>query len=940
MQAGHGQFDRHNRRWQHPSAIAARQPVYLSWLVQVKRASGFLVLLLCGCLGLLSSGCARLQLPAIDPNGNSIFLPCPTTTQLTLPSLHGHRGQPGIIPQPAFAAPTMPPPCIDGSCNTDSKGTKHQLLKQHKLGQKIENHFRSPGKAGEIQMTPMRVVAPVGGEVVLLAGICGPDGYLVKREPLEWMLAPSSVGTFIEVGDDSPGHLISSLSLHRAPKVEKLGVDFAKGQTSSKETLIDRGSPDCKDDIKLKEGQTWLSISSPNEGVSRITVLAPDSQIWDRRRQTATIYWVDGQWEFPPPQIKRSGEMLQFVTRVTKAEALVPAEDWIVQYTILDPSVARFEPATGSDPARIRVNKDAQAIVQVVAATDAQGQPARGTTPILIDVIRPAQPSDNLPELTLGSGQTFATFSSPGLNLQAFGNEVGSVGEQITYVASLGNPGDVPAENVQLVMNIPAGTRLVSAIPEPSSATNTGLVWDQGVLDAHRQLDVSAVLEALRPGTYDVVFQAAAAGNLSANSPVRTEIVEASIDLRFDPIAGAAQAEIGQLIEYAIDVKNTSRQTLTDLRIAIESDPGLPEAETGRNEVEKNISYLQPGETQAMQVNFVVRQAGQLGAKVRVYAGQNLLAERTTSVRGAEPAPKRPDVGINIEFPKTIRVGSTVDATVTLRNPGQVRLTGLNVELSWDPSLRATYVDRDNAPRFRLGADGRSAVWSAQDLLPPMSSSSGDMIRPITISFECIAPVTQGTLSAKVAAVEGVQASDSVTYQAAINQVSPPVTPPATLPPTLPPNMGGSNVLPPVTPPASGGNSGTTQRTGDWEIQLSDWGDPTLVGNEVRYTVAIRNNQNLIDRNVRVDLQLPQGVQFKGATNLNDGTSVRTEFGSDNTLRFAEINSVRAQESLSYVFVLVPQVPGVIVVRARVYSAERLTPKETEQDTTVLPRSN
>lgn len=944
MQAEQGQFDRHNCGWQRSPAIAARcQSLDLSHVVQLHRAGQFFVLLLCCGLGLLGTGCARLQLPAIDPSGNSIFLPCPNTTQLTLPSLHGHRGQPGIIPQPAFAAPAMPPPCIDGSCNTANKGTKHQLLKQHKLGHKIENHFRSPGKSGEIQMTPMRVVAPVGGEVVFLAGICGPDGYLVKREPLEWMLAPGSVGTFIEVGDDSPGHLISSLTLHRAPKVEKLGVDFAKGRTSSKETLIGRGSPDCKDDIKLKEGQTWLSISSPNEGVSRITVLAPDSQIWDRRRQTATVYWVDGQWEFPPPQIKRSDQMLQFVTRVTKAEALVPAEDWIVQYTIVDPSVARFEPPTVDNVARIKVNKDAQAIAQVVAALDAQGQPARGTTPILIDVIRPAQPSDNLPELTLGSGQTFATFSSPGLNLQAFGNEVGSVGEQITYVASLGNPGDIPAENAQLVMNIPAGTRLVSAIPEPSSATNTGLVWDQGVLDAHRQLDVSVVLEALRPGTYDVVFQAAAAGNLSANSPVRTEIVEASVDLRFDPISGAAQAEIGQLIEYAIDIRNTSRQTLTDLRVAIESDPGLPEEETGRNAVEKSISYLQPGETHAMQVNFVVRQAGQLAAKVRVYAGQNLLAERTTSVRGAEPAPKRPEVAIDIELPETIRVGSTVNATVTLRNPGQVLLTGLNVELAWDPSLRATYVDSNNSSRFRLGADGRSAVWSAQDLLPPPSSSSGDMIRPIRISFECIAPVVQGTLSARVVAAEGVQASGSVNYRAVTNEVTPPVTPPATLPPTLPPSTEGAGgappVMPPVTPPATGGSSGATQRTGQWEIQLSDYGDPTLVGNKVRYTVTVRNNQNLIDRNVRVDLQLPQGVRFEGATNLFDGTPVRTEFGPDNTLRFAEINSVRAQESLTYVFVLVPQVPGVIVIRARVYSAERPTPQETQQDTTVLSRS-
>ncbi|MCC7333598.1 MAG: DUF11 domain-containing protein [Pirellulaceae bacterium] len=940
MRAGQGEFERENSGDQLPLFAAARpQPI-------VGRILGpfcqpIWLVLLCGTFALSNAGCARFQLPAIDPNGSRIFLPFPNTTQLTLPSLHGQNGGAGLIPNPAFTTPVTPPPCVDGSCNT--AGSKHQLLKQHKLGHKLDKHFPSQGKAGEIQLTPTRIVAPVGGEVVLLAGICGPRGYLVNRQPLEWMLSPDSVGTFIEVGDDSPGHLISSFTMHKAPKVEKLDVDFAKGRTSSKETVIDRGSPNCDDDIHLKEGQTWLSISSPSEGVSRVTVLAPESDIWDRRRQTATIYWVDAQWEFPQPLIARSGDPLQFVTRVTKSDALVPAEDWIVQYTIVDPSIATFVPPTGSNVARIKVNRDAQAIAQVVAAVDAQGRPARGTTPILIDVIRPAQPSDNLPELKLGSGQTFATFSSPGLDLQAFGNDVGSVGEQISYVASLGNPGDVPAENTQLVMNIPAGTRLVSAVPQPTTTTNTGLVWDQGALDAHRQLDVSVVLEALRPGTFDVSFQAAAAGNLSAASSVRTNIVEASVDLRFEPISGAAQAEIGQLIEYAIDIKNTSPQTLTDLRVAIESDPGLPEAETGRNEVEKSIRFLQPGSTQPMQVNFVVRQAGQLGAMVKIYAGQNLLAERSTSVLGVEPAPKRPDVGIRIEFPESIRVGSSNNATVILRNPGEVKLTGMNVELAWDPTLRARFVDSNNNARFRLSADGRSAVWDAQDLLPPVSRNSGESIRTLTLSFESMAPVTQGSITARVAAAEGVQANDAISFRAVASQVSPPGSPPVS-PPTLPPNTGNSNgspqTLPPVNPPPMGNGLGSQPRTGEWEIKLSDYGDPTIVGNPVRYQVTIRNNQNQNDSDVRIELLLPQGVQFGGATSLVQAAAVDTTFGPDNSVLFAPINSVRAGETLDYVFVLVPQVPDVMLVRARVYSAAQGEPRYAEQDTTVLPKSN
>lgn len=101
------------------------------------------------------------------------------------------------------------------------------------------------------------------------------------------------------------------------------------------------------------------------------------------------------------------------------------------------------------------------------------------------------------------------------------------------------------------------------------------------------------------------------------------------------------------------------------------------------------------------------------------------------------------------EFPESIRVGSSNNATVILRNPGEVKLTGMNVELAWDPTLRVRFVDSNNNARFRLSADGRSAVWDGQDLLPPVLRNSGESIRTLTLSFESMAPVTQGSITAK-----------------------------------------------------------------------------------------------------------------------------------------------------------------------------------------------
>ena len=143
---------------------------------------------------------------------------------------------------------------------------------------------------------------------------------------------------------------------------------------------------------------------------------------------------------------------------------LVPATDWFVQYTIVDPSIARFVSPTmgGSDSNTLRVRVDENSI----AAVNLSSQPsARGTTPVLIEVISPAMPSDHLPEIVVARGETFATFSSPGLVVHAFGPENATIGELLQFTATLGNPGDLNAENARLMLNLPPGMRLQSAIP-------------------------------------------------------------------------------------------------------------------------------------------------------------------------------------------------------------------------------------------------------------------------------------------------------------------------------------------------------------------------------------------------------------------------------------------------------------------------------------------
>ncbi len=858
----------------------------------------------CLILLMFGTGCQGIFLPRIDPNGSRIFLPFPATTNVQLPRLHSQGNQPGILPNSAFPEPAAPPPCLDG----EGEGGVCNMFKNKLVGH-IHDKHKSPGSCGELQLTPMRVVAPVGGEVVLLAGICGKDGFLVKREPIEWMLSPDSVGTFIEVGDDARSQVIRAL--RKDPKVEKLDVDFARGRTSNRETLITRGTPGKEDDIKLAEGQTWLSISSPSEGVSRVTALAPASDIWDQRRQTATIYWVDAQWEFPQPQSVSSGGAATLVTRVTKAENLKPATGWEVIYTIVDTSVAQFPPSPdgrvqiSGNSARVLVDENGQAPVVVTAP------PGKfGTTIVGVEIYRPAEPSDNLPRLLLGRGQTVVTFNSPQLLLNAQGPNTAVVGEPMTYTVSLANAGNLDAENVTLKCLIPAGLTLAQEPSlQPSSRVPDGLIWDQGNLAAQRQIDITMLLTAQQPGDYEVRFVAAGTSQaiqgappLSAQSGVATRVVQPSVNIRFQPAGGVAQAEVGGRVSHEIEITNTGTQAITDTIVKIKLSPGLAELERGVKEVQQRIGMLQPGETRTLGIDLVVQQEGQHTAVLEVLSGNTVLGERQSAILGTPAQPRRPELSVTVALQESIAIGTLGGAEITVRNSGQTTLTGLRVAIDCDPALRPRRVDSRNEGRVRMEQD--TLVWTPQDL---MRGTSGDSVIQLFVEFEGISPSPQANVVVRATSAQNVQDEARA-----------------------------------VTRVVGGGPSGVgpspTPRTGTLDISLIDFNDPTTVDTPIRYGLKVSNGTSGPDRNIRVQLRLPNGVELREITETFRGTAVNFVRDNDTFELTPRINYLREGESVDYTIIIVGRIPNVYQIDARVLSDAQPNGVATSQTTTINPR--
>ncbi len=299
--------------------------------------------------GCTNFSCASLRSPfrcplRIDPTGERLFAPAdapPIGSYRTPPYAPGPviampglpAGAPGAALPEANVAPTLAPGAVAA------------------LGPPVL--AASFGRAGlpGLSIAPTQIVAPIGSEVVLVAGIMGDKGYLLERERVEWMLNASDPGHFVQLGQNG---LLDCLN-HIRGLPKKVDATYAINTTSTRPVTLDRGTPTPVDDLIVHTGQAWVSISSPSEGTTHVTAYAPGVTAWDRRQQNASIYWVDAQWNFPPPLLSPVGGRGTLTTLVTHQSDGSPAAGYVVRYEVQGGPEAGFSPdgaGRGSDHQR------------------------------------------------------------------------------------------------------------------------------------------------------------------------------------------------------------------------------------------------------------------------------------------------------------------------------------------------------------------------------------------------------------------------------------------------------------------------------------------------------------------------------------------------------------------------------------------------------------
>ncbi|MGD9722131.1 MAG: hypothetical protein AB7O59_12185 [Pirellulales bacterium] len=433
-----------------------------------------------------------------------------------------------------------------------------------------------------VSLSPSALIAPVGSEVLMIASVVGGEGYLLTNEVVEWTIDPNSAGQFLSPGER---RRLDVLNWWRGlPK--KIDSRYAVNSTLKYPKTLDRGTPSPYDDFFVQTGQAWVTLTSATEGMSRVTAFAPAIAGWELRQQSATIYWIDAQWRFPPPTIGTAGGKNSLVTTVARQTTGMPLPGWQVRYEIAGGPEAGFAP-DGATSIQIVTNEAGQAPVEIVQRT-----PVAGTNQINISVIQPTGADPQGPPLTVGAGSTLQTWAVAGAPLP-------TLEAQPTPVFPP-PPGAVPS---------PAAPGTAAPSLPPATAPPLG---------------------AAPPATVPPTI-----------TPTAPPAAQAELDVI---VSGPNSATVGDTVQFQIQVTNRGTAVASNLLVRDKFDDGLAHSRA-TGSIDHDMADLQPGGTAQLSVNFRVTKPGQWCQEVEITGAGGLTATARHCLTAASPPISPPAAG-------------------------------------------------------------------------------------------------------------------------------------------------------------------------------------------------------------------------------------------------------------------------------------------------------
>lgn len=745
-----------------------------------------------------------------------------------------------------------------------------------------------PGLNSVLTLTPQRMVAPVGSEVVLLAGLRTGDGKPLPNERIEWLISPDSVGEFLALSNSGKWFVMP----HWCETPRKITNTYAVGSTAASPVSLGRAPTSPGGVSQIGRGQSWITVTSPTDGTSHVTVFAPHALGQARQRQTAIIHWVDSQFSFPAPAIGAVGSQQALTTVVTRQSDGSPLENWIVRYEVTGGTPAGFAPA-GAPSVEALTDAQGRATVQIF-----QPQPQRGASQINVEVIRPAAPGTSNRRLTIGRNCTTMTWTGADLGMRVAGPAQAEVGSTATYRIELVNSGDLAVSGVMINAPLPPGMRFVKS-SVPPQATPASLQWRIERVEPRQTVAIDVDLQIERSGVLEFCAMVNAQGGLQGRDCATTNVAAGGgLQVR---ISGPQNAAVGENVTFHLTVTNTGDAPVEGVTLSDTFDAGLKHL-VAESRVVLDVGRLAPRQTRDdIDVTFKVVQPGRQCQRVEV-SGAGARGATTqaclTAAGGAAPAvpaplpaapavPLAPGLEVRKQGPRQLKVGQTDLFTLIVRNTGGTILRNVRVVDKFERGLSPTKASEG----YKI--EGGELTWRFDSLKPGEEQQ-------LQVAAQATADAPRACSRATVSADAGLMRMDETCVEIlgggvpAVPPVAPRAEPPAPAPVTPMPD---GPEMPPVAPaPVEPVRPAPPGEPGGLKVELTDLQDEVPVGRNVVYEVRVTNTRKASDFQIVLSVVVPPGMTPLPVRPVAPtGATVTGQ-----VIRFGAVAEIRPNEVLTY----------------------------------------
>jgi uncharacterized repeat protein (TIGR01451 family) len=594
-------------------------------------------------------------------------------------------------------------------------------------GEVVQTHAK-PGGAGyfadfdpaavKLEVHPLRSTNNVRAQHLVIASVLDKDGDGRRKRRVEWML--EGVGNIIEV--DESGYLGG-----RGYKVDN---KYAVSYTDYFEHTITRGNDIPADDFIIKPGQSWCIITSPIEGETRLTVYAPEIHDWDKRSVTATIQWVDCQWQFPTSAAIRAGTPHLLTTHVFRNTDRAPVPNYRVRYTLLD----------GGPEAELLPNRSREATVLSdqngtanISIQQLNLQP--GSNRVGIEVIRPADPTNPMSvPVVLARQETVIDWQAPQIQISVSAPPSVAVNQEIPATITVTNAGQVDTQSGEVRMKVPPGMQFVRSDPPGQfDSRDNQIVWPLTGLPGGRKQQLNVTFASNRVGSYPASVVAITSDSLRAENAATIRVDNGSLKV---VLTGPKTAVVGDPTEYQVQITNPSSATINNVELDLWLPDGLVAVTPRGDRFEKKLQNagippIEPGQSKTLPTRFDAIRAGRFQITAMASAQGGLSDQSATVIDFTQPQAQ-----LDLRGPSTVYMNRDGNWSVTVRNTGPVPVTNATVRYRLPPELM-----------FRGASDGGQFNPSTNEIVWNFGNLGANDERMVKLTALGVRPTTRGVVS-------------------------------------------------------------------------------------------------------------------------------------------------------------------------------------------------